>query len=109
MELVEIAVTGILSAVVHDVHAWRDLDDCLGGVPSCLVVVQEQVYPSVSQDEVQGPLQVGHAVHDADVVAGHGSVRGASPLDEGGKSKNPSNTATAHSAGPAVIMPSGAR
>ena len=109
MELVEIAVTGILSAVVHDVHARHDLDDCLGGVPSCIVVVQEQVYPSVSQDEFQGLLQVGHAVHDADVAAGHGSVRGASPLDEGGKSKNPSNTATAHSVGPAVIMPSGAR
>ena len=109
MELVEVAVAGILSAVVHDVYARRSLDDRLGGVPSRLVVVQEQVDPPVSQDEVQGPLQVGHAVHDADVAAGQDSVRGASPLDGGGKSKNPSNTATAHSAGPAVIMPSGAR
>lgn len=89
MELVEIAVTGILSAVVHDVYARRGLDDRLGGVPSRLVVVQEQVDPPVPQDEVQGPLQVGHAVHDADVAAGHGSVRGASSLDEGEEVEKP--------------------
>ena len=42
-----------------------------------------------AKDEVQGPLQVGHAVHDADVAAGHGSVRGASPLDEGEEVEKP--------------------
>ena len=42
-----------------------------------------------AKDEVQGPIQVGHAVHDADVAAGHGSVRGASPLDEGEEVEKP--------------------
>ena len=56
-----------------------------------IAVVQAQVDPPVPQDEVQGPLQVGHAVHDADVAAGQDSVRWASPLDEGEKVEKPTS------------------
>ena len=76
--------------IVHFSHAQKDKYSENCKTSSDIMMSNHWQHEShQAKDEGQGPFKVGHAVHDADVAAGQDSVRGASPLDEGGEVEKP--------------------